>query len=120
MVLSRTHATGGTSPVLRIIILCLLCSTAVAGPSVRVLALFPDKAMLEIDGQRRVLAAGKAGPGGVRLISASPREAVVEIDGRRETLQLGSGVSARYQARERREVRILKDNRAAGYFVLFP
>ncbi len=89
----------------------------VAGPSVRVLALFPDKAMLEIDGQRKVLAAGKSGPGGVRLISANPREAVVEIDGRRETLRLGSGVSARYQDRERREVRILKDNRAAGYFV---
>ena len=87
-----------------------------AGPSVKVLALFPDKAMLEIDGQRKVLAAGATGPGGIRLISANPRVAVVEIDGRREELQLGSAVSATYQAVERREVRILKDPRG-GYFV---
>ena len=104
--------------VLRILMVSfLLTAVAVAGPSVRVLALFPDKAMLEIDGQRKVLAAGKTGPGGVRLISASPSEAVVEIDGRRESLRMGSSVSATYQARQRREVRILKDTRSAGYFV---
>lgn len=94
----------------------LLAGTTMAGPSVRVLALFPDKAMLEIDGQRKVLAAGKTGPGGVRLISADPRSAVVEIDGRREELRLGSAVSARYTPKQRRELRILKDSRRGGYF----
>jgi aspartyl protease family protein len=79
--------------------------------------LFPDKAMLEIDGQRKVLAAGKTGPAGVRLISASPNEAVVEIDGHSQTLRLGSAVAASYRPKQRREVRILKDNRVAGYFV---
>jgi aspartyl protease family protein len=93
----------------------LSLGTALAGPSVRVLALFPDKAMLEIDGQRKVLAAGNTGPGGVRLISADPRSAVVEIDGRREELTLGSAVSARYTPAERRELRILKDRRRGGY-----
>jgi len=95
----------------------LLNAAAVAGPSVRVLALFPDKAMVEIDGQRKVLAAGQVGPGGVRLISASPDQAVVEIEGRRESLRLGSAVNASYQARQHREVRILKDSRTAGYFI---
>lgn len=90
---------------------------ALAGPSVRVLALFPGKAMLEIDGQRRVLAAGASDSSGVRLLSSSPAEAVVEIDGRRETLVLGSAVAATYAPPERREVRILKDNRRDGYFV---
>ena len=99
------------------IVCCLLNAAALAGPSVRVLALFPDKAMLEIDGERKVLAAGKAGPGGVRLVSANPSEAVVEIDGRSETLRLGSAVNASYRPKQRREVRILKDNRTAGYFV---
>ena len=99
------------------IICCLLNAAALAGPSVRVLALFPDKAMLEIDGQRKVLAAGKTGPAGVRLISASPNEAVVEIDGNSQTLRLGSAVAASYRPKQRREVRILKDNRTAGYFV---
>lgn len=94
----------------------LLTGSVPAGPSVRVLALFPDKAMLEIDGQRKVLAAGKTGPAGVRLISADPRRAVVEIEGRREELTLGSAVSARYAPKQRRELRILKDGRRGGYF----
>lgn len=99
------------------IVCCLLSSAALAGPSVRVLALFPDKAMLEIDGQRKVLAAGKTGPGGVRLVSANPNEAVVEIDGRRQTLRLGSAVNASYRVKQRREIRILKNSHIDGYFV---
>ena len=94
----------------------LMTGAALSDPSVRVLALFPDKAMLEIDGQRKVLAAGDTGPAGVRLISADPRSAVVEIDGQREALTLGSAVSARYAPRQRRELRILKDSRRGGYF----
>lgn len=98
----------------------LLCCGAwslacLAGPPVRVLALFPGKAMLEIDGKRKVLAAGDSGPQGVRLISADTRQAVVEIDGQRETLRLGSAVSATYKSRERREIRILKGR--GGYFL---
>ena len=95
----------------------LIASPAVlqAAPSVRVLALFPGKAMLEIDGRRKVLAAGDSGPQGVRLVSADTREAVIEIDGRREVLRLGSAVSATYQPTERREVRILKHR--GGYFL---
>lgn len=93
-----------------------LTATAVAGPSVRVLALFPGKAMLEIDGQRKVLAAGSTGPGEVRLISADPAKAVIEIDGERQELRLGSAVSASYKKNTRREIRVLKDSRG-GYFL---
>ena len=99
-----------------VFVCCLLTATALAGPSVRVLALFPDKAMLEIDGQRKVLAAGQSGPGGVRLLSADPNGAVVEIDGQSQELHLGSVVSARYQQRQRREIRILKDS-SGSYFL---
>lgn len=94
----------------------LSAGAASAGPAVRVLALFPGKAMLEIDGERKVLAAGQSGPGGVRLISADTGSAVVEIDGSARELRLGSAVSATYRAAERREIRILKDGRG-GYFV---
>jgi aspartyl protease family protein len=104
--------------VIRVVLMLAVLSAAVAsaGPSVRVLALFPGKAMLEIDGKRKVLAAGETGPGGVRLISADPRSAVVEIDGSARELRLGSAVSASYRPTERREIRILKDSRG-GYFV---
>ena len=96
--------------------LLLVIGAADAATTVRVLALFPGKAMLEIDGQRKVLAAGSTGPGGVRLIRADPSVAVVEIGGRQEELRLGSAVSTSYQPRATREVRILKDG-SGSYFV---
>jgi len=96
--------------------LLVAAATVSAGPSVRVLALFPGKAMLDIDGQRKVMAAGETGPGGVHLISADPGSAVIEIDGSAQELRLGSAVSASYRPTERREIRILKDSRG-GYFV---
>jgi aspartyl protease family protein len=84
--------------------------------TVRVLALFPNKAMLEIDGTNKVLAAGETGPRGVRLLSADPRTAVVEIAGERRELRLGTAVSAVYSTPERREVRIVADA-TGSYFV---
>jgi aspartyl protease family protein len=86
-----------------------------AAESVRVLALFPDKAMLDVDGKRRVYAVGDAAANGVRLLRANSDEAEVEINGRREVLRLGSAVSASYAAPEVREIRILKGRR--GYFI---
>ncbi len=100
-----------------LIVVFMLSAPLSAAPSVRVLALFPDKAMLEIDGERKVVAAGTTHRSGVHLVSANPREAVVEIDGQRETLLLGSAVAATYAAPTRREIRILKDSRRDGYFV---
>ena len=79
------------NPVLVLALLCALSGLPAvlqAAPSVRVLALFPGKAMLEIEGRRKVLAAGESGPQGVRLISADTREAVVEIGGRPVRRQL--------------------------------
>lgn len=94
----------------------LLAAALQAAPTVRVLALFPGKAMLEIDGQRKVLAAGESGPAGVRLVEADSRAAVVEVGGRREVVRLGSAVTTNYAETSRREVRIVKDPRG-GYFI---
>ena len=84
-----------------------------AADQVRVLALFPDKAMLDIDGKRRVLKAGQTSPEGVRLVSANPREAVVAWDGEERLLRPGGSVSASYAKASRREVRIVRDNRGS-------
>ena len=46
------------------------------------------KAMLNIDGERRVLEQGQSSPEGVTLVSADSDQAVVEINGQRETLTL--------------------------------
>jgi aspartyl protease family protein len=101
-----------------LVVVCLVTglalASAVAGPAVRVLALFPGKAMLDVDGKRKVLAAGEA-LGGVVLVSADTETAVVEIDGAVQELRLGSSVSATYRAPEKREIRILKGR--GGYFI---
>lgn len=79
--------------------------------TVRVLALFEGMAMLEVDGQRKLLRIGQTGPGGVELVAANAREAVVRIDGREETLQPGGGgISSSYRVAERAELRILRDS----------
>ncbi len=82
-------------------------------PRVRVLALFPDTAMLEIDGRQRLMRAGQGSPEGVKLISADQHEAVVEIAGRRETVTFGTSVGGSFAAPESREVTIYRDPKGA-------
>ncbi len=65
----------------------LLCwgLLAAAQPMVRVVGLFPNAAVLSIDGQRTLVKAGKTGPQGVTVISADSRSAVLQIDGVQST-----------------------------------
>lgn len=92
--------------------LLLAAYAAQAAPEVRVLALYENKALLEIAGAPRVLAVGAVSPEGVTLVSASSRGAVVEIDGRRRELTLGS--YARFGAAPTgSEVRLVRDGRGA-------
>lgn len=91
--------------------LSLLILPAVSGAvdSVRVKGLFPDKAMVEIDGSTRVLKVGKTSPEGVTLISADSREAVIEVDGERQTYTLDNQIGGAFTAPEKTEVRIPRD-----------
>ena len=71
---------------------CLLClaiflpGAGVYAANVKVIGLFTDKALLQIDSQQKLLSKGETF-GGVTLISASGRGAVVSIDG--EVRKLG-------------------------------
>lgn len=82
-------------------------------PRVRVLALFPGKAMLEIDGRERILRAGQASPEGVRLVTADQHEAVVEVGGRREALTFGTAVGGSFATPATREVKIYRNPKGA-------
>lgn len=89
---------------------------AAAVDRVQVLALFPGKAMLSIDGKQRVLASGDSSPEGVQLLSATPNEAEVFFNGESRVLKLGSAVNTSYQKQRAKAVHILRDN--AGAFVV--
>ncbi|QFY88365.1 TIGR02281 family clan AA aspartic protease [Magnetovirga frankeli] len=101
----------------RVALLLLLggfASATLAQPQIRVLALFTDKAMLEIDGKRHLLKKGKASPEGVRLISANSREARLSLDGKEFVLSPQARISANYAQAARAEHRIVRDN--SGHF----
>ncbi len=105
-------------PVTALILLFLSLShpvTAVAVDKIKVLALFPGKAMVEVDGSRRFLRQGEPSPEGVLLISATPEEALIEVDGRRERYGLGSQFGGSFAKRKVTEVKIVRDS--SGSFI---
>lgn len=76
---------------------------------IRVEALFPGRAMISVDGKRRLLKLGKPSSEGLLLISADSREAVIEVDGERRSYLLGAHVSTRYTAPEAVSAKIWRD-----------
>ena len=52
-----------------------------AAPQVQVVGLFPGAAVLNVDGQRKLVKVGQTGPGGVVVVSADSRGAVLRVDG---------------------------------------
>ena len=88
-------------------------TTVWAVERLRVVGLFSGKAMVEIDGQNRLLRVGKRSPEGVLLISATAREAVIEVDGKRSSYTLGSHVGSGFAKPDSREVQIWRDRQGA-------
>lgn len=88
-------------------VLCLLLGSVHAASSVKVLALFPGKAMLEVDGKRKVIAEGGSLKS-VKLISATSKQAVVSVNGKEQTLTIGSStsVSTSYAVSNQKEIRV--------------
>jgi aspartyl protease family protein len=77
--------------------LVLVGNAVQAVDRVQVLALFPDKAVLSIDGAQRLLTAGQTSPEGVKLIAADSKGAVLEINGQRQTQPLSSQIETHFQ-----------------------
>lgn len=82
------------------LVACLFAGPAAIGMApahavekLAVLALFEGKALLHVDGERRLIAEGETSPEGITLLSAGSDRAVVEVDGREEILELGMATS---------------------------
>jgi len=76
---------------------CLLCLSAAghAGPDVRVVGLFSDRAVVVIDGRQHVLRTGQTSPEGVKLVAADSESAVLQLEGKQIEARLDGRVSAR-------------------------
>jgi aspartyl protease family protein len=76
--------------------LIMVATLLLAGPShsadIVVYALFQGKAVLLIDGQRRLLSVGQTSPEGITLVATDGQAAELTIGGRREVLPLGAHV----------------------------
>lgn len=98
---ATTHCRRSAAGALGAFLGLALWSGSVAAADVTVLGLFPDMAVVQVDGRRHTLRVGQSTPEGIRLLRADSDSATVEIDGRKETLELGSpSVSTRYQSRQ--------------------
>lgn len=93
-----------TPPLTRLIFLLAascLALAARADPQIRIEALFPGRAVVNIDGQRRVLEAGKPGRDGVTLLSADSRRARLQIGDEVRELGVNERVGASFSAPSR-------------------
>ncbi len=97
-------------PLIALLVLLLVAAPLSAAPKVVVLGLFKDRAVLEVNGKRRVLAVGQLTPEGIRLLAADSDAAVLEIDGQQQRLALGTQIGGSYQAPAMREVQLWPDN----------
>ncbi|MEW5755099.1 MAG: retropepsin-like aspartic protease [Pseudomonadota bacterium] len=74
---------------------------------------FTDKALLQIDGNKRMLSVGQTSPEGVKLISAGGDAIEIEVNGRRSVQQMGAALSitSDYAERKSEDVRLWPDAR---------
>lgn len=72
----------------------LLFAQSATATDVNVIGLFPNKAVVVINGSNpKTLGIGQSTREGVKLISSDDQGALLEIDGKRETLKMGQHVS---------------------------
>ena len=101
-----------------IVVACFVLhmSLAVAADTgVKVIALFSDKALLQIGDEQKIVRKGETFEG-VLLESASGRGAVVVIDGKRVKLGLNQSIAGNFKKPDRSSLKIYPD-RIGMYYV---
>ena len=98
--------------------LLLGCGTgALAAPALRVEALFPGRAVLSIDGKRRVLEVGKPAVDGVILLAADSRRARLQVGEAVRELTVNERVGASFTAPAQRPGLTLSEARDGHFYV---
>lgn len=92
----------------------LVVSLATAAPHVRVVGLFPGAAVLNVDGQRKLVKVGQVGPGGVVVVSADSRAAVLRVEGVERTYTLSREYSEGFAEPQKKQLSVAKG--AGGHY----
>lgn len=79
-----------------------------AAPQVQVVGLFPGAAVLNVDGQRKLVKVGQTGPAGVVVVSADSRGAVLRVDGVERSYTLSREYSDGFVEPSKRQLSIAK------------
>jgi aspartyl protease family protein len=85
-----------------------------AATGVKVMALFPDKALLQVGDQQKIVSKGETFEG-VLLESASGRGAVVVIDGKRQKLDLNQTIAGNFKKSNLTHIKIFPDSQGMFY-----
>ena len=94
---------------------CLIMLTSAHAASVKVIALFSNKAMLKIEGEQKILKVGESLKG-VKLVAANGRYAEVEINNSVKRLTLNQSIQSNFKKPEISQVRIYPDQQGM-YFI---
>lgn len=79
-----------------------------AAPLVQVVGLFPGAAVVNVDGQRKLVRVGQVGPGGVEVVSADSKGAVLRVEGIERRYTLSRELSAGFAEPDRRQLSIAR------------
>jgi len=96
------------------IFLALTVTGAFAAGDVKIIALFADKALLQVGDQQKIVSSGETFEG-VLLKSASGRGAVVVIDGEEMELGLNRSIAGNFKKPDRSSFRIYPDSLGMYY-----
>ena len=95
-----------------VLLVCIYSAASWAIKDIHVVALFKDRAIVMIDGNKRLLRTGDSSPEGVKLFSADSVGAVFEYQGRTLERQLDGRVHAAAESpKGHDDVLIFRDNR---------
>lgn len=85
-----------------------------AAQQVQVVGLFPNAAVLLVDGQRKLVKVGQTGPGGVQVLGADGSGALLRVDGVEQRYNLSREYSTGFVVPQRHTVSIAKG--AGGHY----
>lgn len=85
-----------------------LSALAQAAQQVQVVGLFPNAAVLLVDGQRKLVKAGQSGPGGVQVVSADSRGALLRVAGVERRYELSREYSGAFVPPLKKQVSLAK------------